>query len=204
MTLSVAAASALLAAALACPLALARLYAPRPVAILALCYIEFFRGTSLLVQLFWLFFVLPQFGLRLSAFTVAVCGIGLNYGAYGAEVVRGGLIAVGRGQWDAARALALPRGVALLRVAMPQAATVIIRPWGNLMIQLLKATSLVSLITLADLSYRGYQLTQLTLRTGPILLLVLAAYFAMAQVIAAATNLADRRAGRWRHGGGRA
>lgn len=204
VTIEVALAAALLAAALALPVALLRLYAPRPVAALMIVYIELFRGTSLLVQLFWLFFVLPQFGLRLSPFAVAVCGIGLNYGAYGAEVIRGGLRAVGRGQWDAGRALALPIGVILLRIALPQAAAVIIRPWGNLMIQLLKATSLVSLITLADLSFRAYQLTQVTMQTGAILLLVLIAYFLMAQAIAALTNAADRRAGRWRMAGGRA
>ena len=76
--------------------------------------------------------------------------------------------------------------------------TIFVRPWGNLMIQLLKATSLVSLITIADLTYRAYQMHQLTMRTFPIFGTVLLVYFAMAQCIAFATSQADRHFGSWR------
>ena len=68
-------------------------------------YIEFFRGTSLLVQLFWVYYVLPFFGLSLEAFVAGVVALGMNFGAYGAEIVRAGILAVPKGQWEAAHAL---------------------------------------------------------------------------------------------------
>ena len=71
----------------------------------ATVYIEFFRGTSLLVQLFWAYYVLPFFGISLEAFTAGVAALGLNFGAYGAEIVRGGILAVPKGQWEGAFAL---------------------------------------------------------------------------------------------------
>ncbi|TJW59016.1 MAG: ABC transporter permease subunit, partial [Mesorhizobium sp.] len=85
--------------------ALARMYGPAPLRWLATVYVEIFRGTSALVQLFWLFFVLPQFGVTLDAFLVAVLALGLNVGAYGSEVVRGAIQSVARGQWEACTAL---------------------------------------------------------------------------------------------------
>ena len=198
MTARIAAGAAVLALLLAIPLGLGR--ASRNPALHAACvaYIEFFRGTSLIVQLFWLYYVLPALGIRLGAMTVAIVGIGLNYGAYGAEVVRGAIRSVPDGQVMAARALGLSPWNVLRCVVAPQAMTIFVRPWGNLMIQLLKATSLVSLITIADLTYRAYQMHQLTMRTGAIFGTVLVAYFVMAQVIALITDQADRHVGRWR------
>jgi polar amino acid transport system permease protein len=180
------------------PLGLGRSSARPAVRIPCIVYIEFFRGTSLVVQLFWLYFVLPALGVRLSAMTVAILGIALNYGAYGAEVVRGAAESVPSGQVLAARSLGLSPWSVLRYVVAPQAMTIFVRPWGNLMIQLLKATSLVSLITIADLTYRAYQMHQLTMRTFTIFGAVLAIYFVMAQCIAWVTTRADRRFGRWR------
>src|SRR3546814_8642786 len=82
-----------------------KMYAPWPLRWLAVASIELFRGTSALVQLFWLFFVLPHFGVTLEPLTVAILTLGLNVGAYGAEVVRGAVSAVHRGQWEATVAL---------------------------------------------------------------------------------------------------
>jgi len=109
---------AIIAALLA---AIMKMYGPFPLRWLAISYIEVFRGTSALVQLFWLFFVLPQFGLVLSPFIAAVLALGLNSGAYGAEVVRGAINAVDQGQWEASRALNLTRMQALRRIILPQA-----------------------------------------------------------------------------------
>lgn len=161
-------------------------------------YIEFFRGTALLVQLFWLFFVLPQFGILLEPLTVAVVGIGLNYGAYGAEVVRGAILGVPKSQLDAAVALNLSRVRTLWRIVLPQAAVIMIPPWGNLFIQLLKATSLVSLITITEITFRAYQLNQLTVRTMEIFGAVLVIYFCLAQLITLATRWLERWAARGR------
>jgi len=198
VTVEITVAAALLALALAVPAGLLRMNRSLPVSVLATCYIELFRGTSLVVQLFWLYFVLPQLGLSLSAMTVAIVGIGLNYGAYGAEIVRGAVTSVAKGQREAAAALGLGRWHTFLLVILPQAMVIFVRPWGNLMIQLLKATSLVSLITIADLTYRAYQLNQLTMRTAQIFGFVLIVYFVLAQILVAVTALLDARIGRWR------
>src|SRR5689334_2080560 len=162
---------------------LARLYAPRPIRWLASTYVEVFRGTSALVQLFWLFFVLPQFGLSLEPFTVAVLGLGLNVGAYGSEVVRGAILAVPRGQWEASTALNMTRPQMLQRIILPQAFIAMVPPWGNLFIELLKSTALVSLITLGDLAFRAQQMNQTTMRTIPIFTLVLLIYLAISLMI---------------------
>ncbi|MCO5089532.1 ectoine/hydroxyectoine ABC transporter permease subunit EhuC [Bosea sp. (in: a-proteobacteria)] len=198
VTAQIAVLSALVAFLLASIFGVMRGSARRSLAILAIIYIEFFRGTSLLVQLFWLYFVLPQFGVSWPPLWVAVIGIGLNYGAYGAEIVRAALASVAKGQREAAHALGLTGLQCLRLVIVPQALVIFIRPWGNLMIQLLKATSLVSLITIADLTYRAYQLTQLTMQTMQIMGLVLLIYFVLAQIIAAAVSFADLRVGTWR------
>ncbi len=165
----------------------------------ATAYVELFRGTALLIQLFWMYYVLPDFGVNLSAFTVAVLCIGLNYGAYGAEVVRGAMEAVGSGQREAGRALGLRPAQVVRLVVLPQAAAIAVLPWGNLMVQLVKATSLVSLITIAELSYRAYQLNQVTMRTSSIFGVVLLLYFIMTQAVAVATRWVDASIGRWRH-----
>ena len=147
--------------------ALLRLYGAAPLRWLAVTYVEIFRGTSALVQLFWLFFVLPQFGISMEPFTVAVLGLGLNVGAYGAEVVRGAIQGVQRGQWEATTALNMTRWQVLRRIILPQAFVAMIPPWGNLFIELLKSTALVSLITLSDLAFRAQELNETTMQDHP-------------------------------------
>lgn len=117
--------------------------------------IEFFRGTSLFVQLFWLFFALPQLGLRFDPLLVGVLALGLNYGAYGSEVVRGSVNAVPREQWEAATALNLSRWQRMRRVIWPQAVVLMLPPFNNLLIQLLKGTPLVIAISLVELFTMG-------------------------------------------------
>lgn len=198
VTIEISVLSGLLALAMAALAGLARQSPRRALRWPAVIYIELFRGTALLIQLFWMYYVLPDFGVELPAFAVAVLAIGLNYGAYGAEVVRGAMQAIGRGQREAARALGLSPGQVVRLVVLPQAAAIAVLPWGNLMVQLVKATSLVSLVTIAELSYRAYQLNQVTLRTGAIFGTVLVLYFAITQAVAAATRWADAGIGRWR------
>ncbi|HEV7372493.1 ectoine/hydroxyectoine ABC transporter permease subunit EhuC [Arenibaculum sp.] len=198
LTVRITAVASLLAAALALAAGLARLSAWRPVRALAAVYVETFRGTSLLVQLFWLYFVLPlpPFSLELDAFTVAVLGLGLNIGAYGAEVVRSAIQAVPRSQIEASVALNMTPALRMRRIVLPQAALAMLPPWGNLMIELLKGTSLVSLITLGDLTFRASQLNAFTFRTVEIFTLVLVIYFLLAQAIALAVRAAERRLSR--------
>ncbi|MFQ5401044.1 MAG: ectoine/hydroxyectoine ABC transporter permease subunit EhuC [Anaerolineae bacterium] len=125
-------------------------------------YVEIFRGTSILVQLFWIFFVLPlpPFNITLSAFQAGVLAMGLNVGAYGAEVVRGAIQSISKGQFEAATALNMPYTLMMRRIIIPQALVRIVPPFGNLLIELLKATSVVSLITLADITFQANTLRQ--------------------------------------------
>jgi len=185
-----------LAVAMAFVAALTRMYGPAPLRWLAISYIELFRGTSALVQLFWLFFVLPHFGLTLEPLTVAVVALGLNVGAYGAEVVRGAVDAVPRGQWEATIALNMSRMEALKRVILPQAVLAMIPPWGNLFIELMKATALVSLITISDLAFKASQMNQTTYRTLEIFSIVLVFYLAIALLITIGMRALERLAAR--------
>jgi polar amino acid transport system permease protein len=188
--------AALLAVVMGVLAALGKLYGPPPVRWLANIYIEIFRGTSALVQLFWLFFVLPQFGISLEAYTVAVLALGLNIGAYGAECARGAITSVARGQWEAATALNMTRGQMLRRIILPQAFIAMIPPWGNLFIELLKSTALVSLITLSDLAFKAQEMNQTTMKTIPIFTLVLLIYLAMSLVITIGMRYLEGRTSR--------
>jgi polar amino acid transport system permease protein len=183
VTVQITVAAAALAVVAALIAALGKLYGSRPVRWLAITYIELFRGTSALVQLFWLFFVLPRFGVTLPAMAVAILALGLNVGAYGAEVVRGAISSVPRGQWEATVALNMSRFHALRRIILPQAFVAMLPPWGNLLIELLKATALVSLITITDLAFRAQQMNQTTFRTVEIFTVVLVFYLALASLI---------------------
>ncbi len=124
----------------------------------AIAYIELFRGTSLLVQLFWIFFVMPFFGLTLEPFTAGFIAVGMNLGAYGAELVRGGILAVPRGQFEACIALNISPVRGFARIIFPQALLNMLPPWGNLLIELLKGTALVSLISVTDLMFESKQI----------------------------------------------
>ena len=176
--------------------ALAKLYGPWPLRWLAVVYIEIFRGTSALVQLFWLFFVLPHFGVTLAPLTVAILTLGLNVGAYGAEVVRGAVAAVPRGQWEATLALNMTLAQALRRIVLPQAMVAMIPPWGNLFIELLKSTALVSLITIADLSFMAQEMNQTTMKTIDIFTLVLLIYLAISLAITITMRLLENAVSR--------
>lgn len=173
-----------------------------PVRALARTYVEIFRGTSALVQLFWLFFVLPHFGVSLDPFTVGWLALGLNVGAYGAEVVRGAILAVPVGQYEAATAINMPKWRSMRRIIIPQALPSTIPPWGNLFIELLKATSLISLITVADLTFRAKQLNDQTFMTEQIFGLTLLIYLVFSVIITLVMRRVERRVGRGMARGG--
>ena len=170
----------------------------RLVRALASVYVETFRGTSALVQLFWFYFALPAVGIRLSAELAGVLVLGLNAGAYGAEVVRGALGAVPAGQIEAARALGFTPLETLWRIQLPQAAVAMLPPAGNLAIELLKNTSLVSMITLSELTFQGQVLRASTLRTTEIFTLLLVLYFVLAQLIRLGVRSLERTLSRGR------
>jgi len=136
-----------------------------PVRFLSIAYIEFFRGTSLIVQMFIWFFVLPTFGFEMPAFIVGVLAVGMNVGGYFAEVVRSAVQSVPKGQYEASIALNLPIASRMRRIILPQAFRLMLPPWGNLLIELLKGTAIVSLITLHDLTFEATSLNNANFQT---------------------------------------
>ena len=149
----------------------------------ATVYIEIFRGTSLLVQLFWIFFVLPLFGLPLEKFTAGFLAVGMNLGAYGAEVVRGAIQSVPRGQYEAALALNMSPATRMRWIIFPQALVLMLPPWGNLLIELLKGTALVALISVTDLMFEAKQINGSTFLSIEAFGTALIIYYVMARLV---------------------
>jgi polar amino acid transport system permease protein len=170
----------------------------------ATAYVEVFRGTSALVQLFWVYFALPRLGVSMTALSAGILVLGLNTGSYGAEVVRGAVQAVPKGQREAARALGLSEGQILRRVVLPQAAVRMVPPAGNLLIELLKNTALASTIALTELTFRAQALRSETLRTVEIFSVTLVVYFVIARAISFSLGRVERRLAVGRAGGGAA
>ncbi len=193
VTIGITVGAAVLAVPLALAAGLARMSRQPWVSWPAAMYVEVFRGTSALVQLFWFYFVLPLFGVQLPAIVVGIVVLAANAGAYGAEVVRGAVTGVARGQREAAVALNMTSRQIMRRIILPQAIPAMLPPGGNIMIELLKNTALVSLITITDLTFRGQLLRSDTLRTTEIFIIVLLLYFAVALLITAGVRLLERR-----------
>jgi polar amino acid transport system permease protein len=166
----------------------ARLSRLWPVRLAAGVVIETFRGTSALVQLFWAFYVLPLLGVSVSPLVSAVVVLGLNEGSYASEIVRGAVRSVPRGQREAATVLGLRPFDRFRYVVFPQAITVMIPSFGNSAIDFLKFTSLVSLVTLADVTLRAQEVNGEIGKTGTIYGLLLLVYFFTSVVIAQASR----------------
>lgn len=156
--------------------------------------VEFFRGTSLLVQLFWLFYVLPLLGVNLDPLSCGIFALALNYGAYSAEVVRSSIAHVDRGQREAATALSISPVRMMRRIIFPQAWLLMIPSLATLLIQLLKGTAVVSFITLQDLTDRIDQLRQATGDTFFSYSVGLLGYFVLAWLLQVGMDFLEQRA----------
>lgn len=170
----------------------------------SIALIEIFRGTSLLVQLFWLFFALPVLGqalgidLRLPPVVAGTLALSLNIGAYGAEIVRGAIQAVPHNQYEAAKALDFTPRQTLWRIALPQAVPEMLPSFSNLAVQNLKDTALVSLIGLGDMAFQAERIRNFTQDSVSVYTLLLLMYFGMALVLAGLMRVLETRVGRWR------
>ena len=151
--------------------------------VLATVYIEFYRGTSLIIQMFWIYYVLPLFGIPLPALLAGVLALGMNFGAYGAEVLRAGILAVPKGQWEGALALNFSKAKRMQRIIIPQIYPIILPPAANLAVELLKGTALVSLITIVDLMFVAKQINMMTWLSAQSFGLALLIYFVMARFV---------------------
>ncbi len=175
--------SALLAVIISIIFGIMRLSKNIIIQVLATIYIEFYRGTSLIIQMFWIYYVLPLFGLPLPALLAGVLALGMNFGAYGAEVLRAGILAVPKGQWEGAHALNFSKAKRMRRIIIPQIYPIILPPASNLAVELLKGTALVSLITLVDLMFVAKQINMMTWLSAQSFGLALLIYFVMARFV---------------------
>jgi polar amino acid transport system substrate-binding protein len=205
VTVGLSVASMTLAVILGLLVAVARLYGPGPVRLIALGYVEFFRGIPVLLLLYFLYYGLPAIAetyhlgtaLRLSPVQAAVLGFGLNYAAFEAEIYRAGVLSVPSGQWEAAEALGMSRSLAFRRIILPQAIRTVLPPMTNDFVALFKDTSLVSIIAVVELSKQYQILSKSSMRYLELGLLTAAIYLCMSMPLAA---LARRLEQRWSRG----
>ncbi len=156
-------------------------------------YTNIIRGTPLLVQMFYVYFVLPDLGIQLTALQAGIIGLAVCYGAYHAEIFRAGILSISQGQWEAAKAIGLRSGQIMTRIILPQAARVILPPLGTSFIILLKDSSLASAITVRELTRSGQLLASTTFENLRVFTMVALLYIAMTQILAWLINWAERR-----------
>jgi polar amino acid transport system permease protein len=166
--------------------------------VLAGCVVEFLRGISTVVVLFWLYFALPFLGISLGAETAAVLGLGLVHGAYTSEVVRGALNSVAREQWEAATALSFSRVQALWRLILPQAILLMLPPFGNSLILLLKGTSIASIIAVHELTFQGSLIVTQSLAVTQVFSAVLLIYYTISILTVKGVRQLEQRLSYWR------
>jgi len=192
VTIQVTAGAVVVAFVLAMLAGTARTSHRRPLAWLATVYVEVFRGTSALAQLYFIFFALPLLGVYLSPMTAGVLALGLNGGAYGAEIVRGALNAVPVGQTEAAVALSLGPWTQYRRVIAPLAVPIMLPSACNLVVDMLKNSALVSLITLADITAEAQQLRFASGNTTLLFGAAMVLYFLLSTVVVLVFRVMER------------
>jgi ectoine/hydroxyectoine ABC transporter permease protein EhuD len=173
--------------------ALLRLSRNRPARLLTGAYVEIIRGTPLLVQLFIIYYGLPQYGIRLDAFTAGVLGLSVNYGAYLAEVYRAGILSIDRGQWEAGQSIGLSRYALMRYIILPQAIRIVLPPIGNYFISMLKDSALVATISVIELMRAAQLRVAVTFRAMDIYLLVALLYFLMSYPVSLFVRYLERR-----------
>lgn len=177
--------------------ALARLFAPWPVAAVVRFYVWIIRGTPLLVQLFLIFYGLPSLGIVLDAFPAALIGFTLNVGAYTSEIVRATLVSVPKGQWEAAYSIGMTWPQAMRRIILPQAGRVAVPPLSNTFISLVKDTSLAAAITVPELFRAGQRIVATTYEPLILYIQVALIYLVVSSVLSALQARLEKRLSRY-------
>ncbi|WP_410509900.1 amino acid ABC transporter permease [Methanosarcina hadiensis] len=179
ITVMISVISMALAVTLGLFITLVRLYGRAPFTSLATAYIEVYRGTPLLMQLYILYYGLPNIGILLSPWLAAFIGLGMNYAAYEAEIYRAGISAIPKGQMEAALSLGMPRNLAIRRIILPQALRISLPGITNDFIALFKDSSLVSIIAIVELTKTYNILASSTLRYFELGLIIAILYLGM-------------------------
>ena len=196
-TLKVTGAALVLGLPLGLGVALMRLSRARVVSLPASVFVEFFRSTPPLVQLFWCFFALPiLIGVRIDSFQAAVMTLSIQSSAFFAEVFRGGIVSVERGQWEAARAIGMTYRQLLRRVVLPQAVKRMIPAFLERAIELMKTTTLVATVAYADLLFEASDIAQKTFRPLEVFTAAAAIYFVVIFAASRLVQVSERRLAR--------
>ena len=164
-----------------------------PVRAAARIYVDFFRGTPLLLQLFFIYFVLPELGVYLHPIVAGIAALSLNYAAYLSEVYRATIDAVDRGQWEAASALGMSSPLLFRRIVLPQALRIAVPPLGNYFIAMFKDTALVSTITVPELMFTVDSLASTTYQYLPLYTAAFVLYFAISYPASILVRWIERR-----------
>jgi polar amino acid transport system permease protein len=176
--------------------ALMRLSPYAPLRWPAVAFITVIRGIPIIVQLFYMYFVLPDLGIQLSAFQAGFIGLGIAYSSYQAENFRAGIQAVDHGQIEAAQSLGMRPPLVMRRVVLPQAIRVFLPPYGNTMIMMLKDSSIASAITVAELTRGGQLIAASTFKNMTVFTLVALLYLTMSLPLTFFAHWLERRFGR--------
>ncbi|AXV75527.1 MULTISPECIES: ectoine/hydroxyectoine ABC transporter permease subunit EhuD [Ralstonia solanacearum species complex] len=179
VTVEVTVLSFLLSSVIGLALALMRLSPVKAVATAGATIVNIIRGLPIIVQLFYIYFVLPDIGIQLSAFQAGVIGLGIAYSAYQAENFRAGIEAVDPGQREAAQAMGMRGSLIMRRVILPQAFRIALPPYGNTLVMMLKDSSLVSTITVAEMTRAGQLIASSTFQNMTVYTLVALLYLLM-------------------------
>jgi cystine transport system permease protein len=164
---------------------------------LARAYISIIRGTPMLVQLFVIFYGMPQIGITLDPWPSAIIALSLNVGGYAAEIIRAAILSIPRGQWEAAAMIGMSRGQALGRIVLPQAARVSVPPLSNTFISLVKDTSLASVILVTELFRIAQRIAAPSGEFLTIYLVAAAVYWVLCLVLAVGQDRLERRLDRY-------
>jgi len=191
-TLTVSCLGLLLATGISLPVALARLSRVSALRALSFLYVDMVRGTPLLVQIFSIFYVLPSLGLELTAFQSAVLALGFNSGGYQAEILRGGIQAVPRGQVESARSLGMTYLQCLRRIVLPQVALNVMPSLTNEISNVIKGSSLVSVLAVIELTRTGQQIVSSILRPVEIYVSVALVYLGMHLILSHGSYRVER------------
>ncbi|HTN97471.1 MAG TPA: amino acid ABC transporter permease [Nordella sp.] len=180
MTIWLACVTMLLAIPGGLALALLRLSGIKPLAGLATAFVEFFRATPLILQIYWVYYVLPAyFDIQLSQIATAIVGLACNISAFNSETFRSGIVSIRQGQWNAGLALGMSRLDVFLRIVAPQALMRVLPALASTWVSLFKDTSLVSIIAVSELSYVAFQIRAETYRILEVLTAMAALYWLM-------------------------
>jgi polar amino acid transport system permease protein len=193
VTLELTACSISLGFVLGIALALGRLYGNRPISLISTGYIQFFRGTPLLVQLFILYYGLPRYDIRLSSFVAGILGLGLNSAAYQAEYFRGAIQSISRGQMMAARAIGMSRFKTIMNIILPQALRIVIPSWSNELIYTLKYSSVAYMIAAPELMAQGKIIAAENFRYFEVFLVVAFIYLVAVLMVSRVLNVVEKR-----------